>query len=120
MVKDGIVLGHKISRAGIEVDRAKIRIISKLPPPNSVKPIRSFLGHAGFYHHFIRDFSKIVRPMTRLLEKDVPFDFSEECMRAFEFLKEKLVSSPIFIAPDWSLPFELMCDASDFAVGTIL
>ncbi|KAJ0520261.1 putative nucleotidyltransferase, Ribonuclease H [Helianthus annuus] len=120
MVKEGIVLGHKISRAGIEVDRAKIDAISRLPPPTSVKSVRSFLGHAGFYRRFIRDFSKIARPMTRLLEKDVPFDFSEECVRAFEFLKEKLVSAPILIAPDWSLPFEIMCDASDFAVGAIL
>ncbi|KAD7478070.1 hypothetical protein E3N88_01206 [Mikania micrantha] len=120
MVTEGIVLGHKISRDGIEVDRAKIDTISKLPPPTNVRAVRSFLGHAGFYRRFIKDFSKITRPMTRLLEKDVEFKFSEECMRAFEFLKEKLVSSPILIAPDWSLPFELMCDASDFAVGAVL
>ncbi|KAD4178635.1 hypothetical protein E3N88_27226 [Mikania micrantha] len=120
MVTEGIVLGHKISRDGIEVDRAKIDTISKLPPPTNVRAVRSFLGHAGFYSRFIKDFSKITRPMTRLLEKDVEFEFSEECMIAFEFLKEKLVSSPILIAPDWSLPFELMCDASDFAVGAVL
>ncbi|KAD2806207.1 hypothetical protein E3N88_39584 [Mikania micrantha] len=120
MVTEGIVLGHKISRDGIEVDRAKIETISKLPPPTNVRAVCSFLGHAGFYRRFIKDFSKITRPMTRLLEKDVEFKFSEECMRAFEFLKEKLVSSPILIAPDWSLPFELMCDASDFAVGAVL
>ncbi|KAD7476986.1 hypothetical protein E3N88_00122 [Mikania micrantha] len=120
MVKEGIVLGHKISRAGIEVDKAKIETISKLPPPTNVKSIRSFLGHAGFYRRFIKDFSKISRPMTRLLEKDAPFVFSEECLRAFELLKEKLVNAPILIAPDWSSPFELMCDASDFAVGAVL
>ncbi|KAD3066708.1 hypothetical protein E3N88_34588 [Mikania micrantha] len=117
MVIEGIVLGHKISRAGIEVDQAKIETISKLPPPSSVKSIRSFLGHAGFYREFIKDFSKITRPMTHLLEKDTPFVFDEECMKAFEFLKEKLVSAPILVAPDCSLPFELMCDASDQAVG---
>ncbi|XP_021985186.1 uncharacterized protein LOC110881135 [Helianthus annuus] len=120
MVTEGIVLGHKISRAGIEVDRAKIDTISQLPPPTSVKSVRSFLGHAGFYRRFIRDFSKITRPMTRLLEKDIPFVFDEECLRAFEFLKEKLVSAPILVSPDWSLPFELMCDASDYAVGAVL
>ncbi|MFS8034865.1 putative nucleotidyltransferase, Ribonuclease H [Helianthus anomalus] len=120
MVTEGIVLGHKISRAGIEVDRAKIDTISQLPPPTSVKSVRSFLGHAGFYRRFIRDFSKITRPMTRLLEKDVTFIFDEECLRAFEFLKEKLVSAPILVSPDWSLPFELMCDASDYAVGAVL
>ncbi|KAD4385776.1 hypothetical protein E3N88_25945 [Mikania micrantha] len=120
MVTEGIVLGHKISRDGIEVDRAKIETVSKLPPSKNVRAVRSFLGHAGFYRRFIKDFSKITRPMTRLLEKDVVFEFSEECMSSFEFLKEKLVSSPILIAPDWSLPFELMCDASDFAVGAVL
>ncbi|KAI3776015.1 hypothetical protein L1987_45775 [Smallanthus sonchifolius] len=120
MVTEGIVLGHKISRAGIEVDRAKIDTISRLPPSTSVKSIRSFLGHAGFYRRFIKDFSKITRPMTRILEKDVPFVFDKECLQAFDFLKEKLVSAPILISPDWSLPFELMCDASDYAVGAVL
>ncbi|KAD2393546.1 hypothetical protein E3N88_40523 [Mikania micrantha] len=118
MVKEGIMLGHKISRAGIEVDKAKIETISKLPPPTNVKSIRSFL--AGFYRRFIKDFSKISRPMTQLLEKDAPFVFSEECLRAFELLKEKLVNALILIAPDWSSPFELMCDASNFAVGAVL
>ncbi|XP_035844067.1 uncharacterized protein LOC118490504 [Helianthus annuus] len=120
MVTEGIVLGHKVSREGIEVDRAKIDTISRLPPPTSVKSIRSFLGHAGFYRRFIKDFSKITRPMTRLLEKDVPFVFDEECIKAFDFLKEKLVSAPILVSPNWSLPFELMCDASDYAVGAVL
>ncbi|XP_035837052.1 uncharacterized protein LOC118484986 [Helianthus annuus] len=120
MVTEGIVLGHKVSREGIEVDRAKIDTISRLPPPTSVKSVRSFLGHAGFYRRFIKDFSKITRPMTRLLEKDVPFVFDEECIKAFDFLKEKLVSAPILVSPDWSLPFELMCDASDYAVGAVL
>ncbi|XP_035836039.1 uncharacterized protein LOC118484175 [Helianthus annuus] len=120
MVTEGIVLGHKVSREGIEVDRAKIDTISRLPPPTSVKSVRSFLGHAGFYRRFIKDFSKITRPMTRLLEKDVPFVFDKECIKAFDFLKEKLVSAPILVSPDWSLPFELMCDASDYAVGAVL
>ncbi|KAI3797202.1 hypothetical protein L1987_32457 [Smallanthus sonchifolius] len=120
MVTEGIVLGHKISQAGLEVDRSKIDTISKLPPPTSVKSIRSFLGHAGFYRRFIKDFSKITRPMTKLLEKGVVFIFSDECRKAFELLKEKLVNAPIMAAPDWTLPFELMCDASDFAVGAVL
>ncbi|GJX81608.1 reverse transcriptase domain-containing protein [Tanacetum coccineum] len=80
MVKEGIiVLGHKISKSGIEVDRAKVEVIAKLPHyPTSVKGVRSFLGHAGFYRRFIQDFSKIARPMTHLLEKETPFFFSEE------------------------------------------
>ncbi|KAD4981961.1 hypothetical protein E3N88_18632 [Mikania micrantha] len=88
MVTEVIVLGHKISRVGIEVDQAKIEIISKLPGPSSVRSIRIFLGHAGFYRRFIKDFSKITRLVTHLLKKDVPFVFDEECIRAFEFLKE--------------------------------
>ncbi|GKD97018.1 reverse transcriptase domain-containing protein [Tanacetum coccineum] len=120
MVKEGIVLGHKISKSGIEVDRAKVDVIAKLPHPTTVKGIRSFLGHAGFYRRFIQDFSKIARPMTHLLEKETPFIFSKECIEAFETLKLKLTQAPILVAPDWDLPFEIMCDASDFAVGAVL
>ncbi|GJU06934.1 reverse transcriptase domain-containing protein [Tanacetum coccineum] len=120
MVKEGIVLGHKISKSGIEVDKSKVDVIAKLPHPTTVKGIRSFLGHAGFYRRFIQDFSKIARPMTHLLEKETPFIFSKECIEAFETLKMKLTQAPILVAPDWDLPFEIMCDASDFAVGAVL
>ncbi|GJS69147.1 reverse transcriptase domain-containing protein [Tanacetum coccineum] len=120
MVKEGIVLGHKISKNGIEVDKAKVDVIAKLPHPTTVKGVQSFLGHAGFYRRFIKDFSKISRPMTHLLEKNTPFIFSDECIQAFETLKKKLTEAPILIAPDWDLPFELMCDASDFAIGAVL
>nr|GEZ46788.1 reverse transcriptase domain-containing protein [Tanacetum cinerariifolium] len=120
MVKEGIVLGHKIFKEGIEVDKAKVEVIAKLPHPTTVKGIRSFLGHVGFYRRFIKDFSKIARPMTRLLEKDTPFFFSKECVEAFQTLKRKLTKAPILIAPDWDIPFELICDASDFAIGAVL
>nr|GEU42805.1 reverse transcriptase domain-containing protein [Tanacetum cinerariifolium] len=120
MVKQGIVLGHKISKEGIEVDKAKVYVIAKLPHPTTVKGIRSFLGHAGFYRRFIQDFSKIARLMTRLLEKDTPFLFSKECVEAFQTLKRKLTEAPILIALEWDMPFELMCDASDFAIGAVL
>nr|GEZ88157.1 reverse transcriptase domain-containing protein [Tanacetum cinerariifolium] len=120
MVKEGIVLGHKISKNGIEVDKAKVDAIAKLPHPTTVKGIQSFLGHAGFYRRFIQDFSKISRPMTHLLEKNTSFMFSEDCIRAFQTLKKKLMEAPILIAPNWDLPFELMCDASDFAIGAVL
>nr|GFC45643.1 reverse transcriptase domain-containing protein [Tanacetum cinerariifolium] len=120
MVKEGIVLGHKISNKGIEVDKAKIKVISKLPHPTTVKRIRSFLGQAGFYSRFIKDFLKISRPMTHLLEKNSPFIFSNECIQAFRTLREKLTEAPILIAPNWDQPFELMCDASDYAIGAVL
>nr|GFB41886.1 reverse transcriptase domain-containing protein [Tanacetum cinerariifolium] len=100
MVKEGIILGHKISKKGIEVDNAKIEVISKLLHPTTVKGIRSFLGHAGFYRRFIKDFSKISRPMTHLLEKNLPFIFSNECIQVFRTLKEKLTEAPILIAPN--------------------
>ncbi|GJS84440.1 reverse transcriptase domain-containing protein [Tanacetum coccineum] len=120
MCREGIVLGHKILKSGIEVDRAKVDVIAKLPHPTTVKGVRSFLGHAGFYRRFIQDFSKIARPMTHLLEKETPFVFSKDCIHAFETLKKKLTEAPILVVPDWNLPFELMCDASDFAIGAVL
>ncbi|GJX13333.1 reverse transcriptase domain-containing protein [Tanacetum coccineum] len=119
MVKEGIVLSHKIYKSGIEVDRAKVDVITKLPPPTTVKGIRSFLGHVGFYQRFIQDFSKIARPMTYILQKETPFVFSKECMESFEILKMKLTKAPILVAPDWDLPFEIMCDAS-VAMGVVL
>jgi hypothetical protein len=115
MVQQGIMLGHSISNKGIEVDKAKIDIISKLPPPMTIEGVRSFLGHAGFYRRFIKDFFKISRPLCALLAKDTKFEWTDECMTAFNTLKKLLTSAPITMAPDWSLPFELMCDASDFA-----
>ncbi|GJZ24859.1 reverse transcriptase domain-containing protein [Tanacetum coccineum] len=91
-LKEDIVLSHKVSESGIKVDRAKIDSISKLPYPTIVKAIRSFLGHAGFY----------------------------QCIHAFDKLKQEVTQDPIMIKLDWSLPFEIMCDASDYAVGAVL
>nr|GEX02627.1 reverse transcriptase domain-containing protein [Tanacetum cinerariifolium] len=120
MVKEGIVLGHKISKNGLEVDRAKVDVIAKLHHPTTVKGVRSFLGHVGFYRRFIQDFSKIARPMTHLLKKETPFMFSKYCIGAFETLKKKLTEASILVVLDWNLPFKLMCDASDFAIGVVL
>ncbi|KAK1627074.1 hypothetical protein QYE76_001389 [Lolium multiflorum] len=105
---------------GIEVDRAKVEAIEKMPYPRDVKGIRSILGHAGFYRRFIKDFSKISKPLTNLLQKDVPFIFDDDCKEAFETLKKALTTAPVVEPPDWNLPFEIMCDASDFAVGVVL
>jgi hypothetical protein len=120
MVKQGIVLGHVISHRGIEVDKAKVDLISNLQPLRTVKEIRSFLEHVGFYRRFIKDFSKIARPLCSLLAKDVPFDFNDECHAASEILKNTLTFTPIIQPPNWNLPFEIICDASDYVVGAVL
>ena len=91
-----------------------------MPFPRDIKGIRSFLGHAGFYRRFIKYFSKVSRPLTNLLQKDVPFVFDDDCVEAFETLKKALTSAPIVQQPDWNLPFEIMCDASDYVVGAVL
>ena len=119
MVREGIILGHIISKRGIEVDKAKVDLIANLPPPTSVKQIRSFLGHAGFYRRFIKNFSTIAHPLTQLLAKDTPFDLTDSCLEAFHSLKIALTQAPILQSPNWSLPFEIMCDASDYAIGAI-
>ena len=102
------------------MDRAKIDVIEKLPPPTNVKGVRSFLGHEGFYRRFIKDFSKISKPLCDLLVKNANFYFFKECLNAFETLKSKLISSPVIVAPDWELPFILVCDASGFTIGVVL
>jgi hypothetical protein len=95
MVKQGTVLVHVISERGIEVDKAKVEIAEQLPPPTDVKSLKSFLGPAGFYRRFIKDFLKITKPLTHLLQKDVAFDFDEKCLAEFRTLKSALVSAPI-------------------------
>ena len=88
IVKQGIILNHEISKRGIEVDKAKIELMAKLPVPKGVRDIRSFLGHAGFYRRFIKDFSKIAKLLTNLLCKDVLFNFNDECFYSWERLKK--------------------------------
>jgi hypothetical protein len=109
-----------VSEKGIEVDRTKIKVIEQLPPPTNVKGVRSFLGHAGFYQRIITDFSHIARPLTSLLAKETPFNVHEDCLIAFYTLKKALVSAPIIQPQDWNLLFEIMYDASDYAVGVVL
>nr|GEV67598.1 reverse transcriptase domain-containing protein [Tanacetum cinerariifolium] len=120
MCKEEIILGHKISMSGIKVDRAKVDVIANLPYHTTVKGLKCFLGHTGFYRRFIQEFSKIAQPKTHLLEKETPFVFSKDCIDAFETLMKKLTEALILVVPDWNLPFELMCDASDFAIGVVL
>ncbi|KAL2235747.1 UNVERIFIED_CONTAM: Retrovirus-related Pol polyprotein from transposon 17.6 [Sesamum indicum] len=120
MVDQGLILGHIVSSRGIEVDRSKIDIIKSLPYPASVREIHSFLGRAGFYRRFIKDFSKIAQPLCALLQKDVTFAFDDECMKAFDKLKDSLTCAPVIRPPDWNHPFEIMCDASNHAIGAVL
>ncbi|RDY07731.1 Retrovirus-related Pol polyprotein from transposon 17.6, partial [Mucuna pruriens] len=112
MVTEGIELDHLVSNRGIKVDKAKIDIITSPPKPASVRDVCSFLGHAGFYRWFIRNFSKIALPLSKLLQKDMDFVFDKACAR--------LTSTPILQAPNWYLPFELMCDTSNSVLGAIL
>nr|CAN67014.1 hypothetical protein VITISV_042810 [Vitis vinifera] len=110
MVHQGIVLGHIISEKGIEVDKAKVELIVKLLPPTTVRGVR----------RFIKDFSNLSKPLCELLAKDAKFIWDERCQKSFDQLKQFLTTTPIVRAPNRQLPFEVMCDASDFAIGAVL
>ncbi|RDX85390.1 Retrovirus-related Pol polyprotein from transposon 17.6, partial [Mucuna pruriens] len=110
MVTKGIVLGHLVSNRSIEVDKSKIGIITSLPNPASMWEVRSFLGHAGFYRRFTKNFSKPALPLSKLLQKDVEFKFDQPCIEAFQELKNRLTSVPILQAPNWDLQFELIAN----------
>ena len=120
MVREGVVLVHLVSGKGLEVDKAKIEVIQNLPLPTNLRDLCSFLGHVGFYRRFIRDFAKVSKPLTTLLCKDKDFVIDKEGERAFETLKLALIEAPILQSHNWDLPFEIMCDASDYAVGAVL
>ncbi|RVW57932.1 Retrovirus-related Pol polyprotein from transposon 17.6 [Vitis vinifera] len=120
MVPQGIVLGHIISSQGIEVEKVKVELIIKLPLLTTIKGVRQFLGHTGFYRRFIKDFSKLARTICELLVKDAKFVWDDRCQRSIEELKLLLTTTPIVRAPNWQLPFEVMCDAIDFAIGAVL
>jgi hypothetical protein len=102
------------------VDKVKIEVIEQLQSPTNVNGIHNFLGHVGFYRRFIKNFSQIARPLMHLLTNDVPFVFMEKCLQSLRTLKKALISAPVIQPPDWHLPFEIMCDASDYAVGAVL
>jgi hypothetical protein len=120
MVTNGIVLGHIVSSKGIEIDKSKIKLIANLPTPKSIKDVRLFLGHAGFYRRFIKDFSVITKSLCNLLTKENVFEWTEQCEKAFVKLKSVFTSAPVIQPPDWSLTFEIMCDTSDYVVGAVL
>jgi hypothetical protein len=110
MVEQGIVLRQVVSSRGLEIDKAKIDVISSLPHPSYMREVRSFLGHVGFYRHFIKDFSKITAPLCKLLAKEVNFVFDRACKYAHDELKRHVTSASIIQPPNWDEPFEIMCD----------
>eukprot|EP00253_Pinus_taeda_P009906 PITA_09906 len=120
LMTEGTVLGHTISRQGLQVDPSKITMIKKVPPPQKVRDVRSFLGLAGYYRRFIKDFSKLASPLFGLIAKDVEFKWSDDCQRALNELKDKLVSAPILRGPNWALPFHIHTDSSNKAIGAAL
>ena len=120
MVQEGLVLKHIVSGTGLEVDKAKIEVIQNLPLSRTVRDLRSFLGHVDFYQRFIQDFAKVSKPLTSLLCKDKDFIIYEEGKHAFMMLKHSLIEAPILQSPNWDLPFEIMCNVSNYVVGEVL
>ena len=113
-------LGHVVSRAGIAVLPKKIKAVAEWPVPKSTKEVHSFLGFVGYYRNHIKDFSKIAKPLTNLTQQNVPFHWSEEAGRAFELLRERLITAPVLAFPRVNLPYILDTDASDDAIGAVL
>nr|AAN04909.1 Putative polyprotein [Oryza sativa Japonica Group] len=113
-------LGHVISAKGVAVDPETVTAVTDWKQPKTVTQVRSFLGLAGYYRRFIENFSKIARPMTQLLKKEEKFVWSPQCEKAFQTLKEKLVSSPVLILPDTRKDFMVYCDASRQGFGCVL
>ena len=114
------MLGHIVLAKGLEVDKAEIEVIQNLPLPPTIRDLQSFLGHVGFYRRFIQDFEKVSKPLTTLLYKDKYFIIDEEGKRTFVMLKQTLIKPPILQSPNWGLPFEIMCESSDYAIGVVL
>ena len=120
MVREGAVLGHIILAKGLVVDKAKIEVIQNLPLLGTVRDLRSFIGQIGFDRRFIQDFAKVSKPLTTLLCKDNDFIIDEEGKHAFPMLKQALIEAPILQSPNWDLPFKIMCNALDHAMGAVL
>jgi ribonuclease HI len=119
-LKEGPFLGHIITNGGIVVDPSKVGDVLKWEPPCTVSEIRSFLGLAGYYHRFIEGFSKIVKPLTTLLEKDREFKWTGACQSSFEEVKKRLTTTPVLVMPDLQKSFDIYCDASRQGLGCVL
>jgi hypothetical protein len=116
----GVLLGHIVCKHGLLVDPYKIAIIVDLPPPNSVRQLRTALGHTGYYRKLIKGYAKIKIPMEKLLKKDCQFQWTEECQQSFNTLKHKMVTAPILVFPYWRKEFHVHVDASSIALGAVL
>ena len=118
--RDVNFLGHVVSAAGIHPDRAKTEAVSSNPTPKDVKELRQFLGLSNYYHRFVANYSKIAEPLHKLLRRERNFHWDSCCQKAFDTLKQKLVSPPVLALPDFCQQFILYTDASDGAIGGIL
>src|SRR5277367_3903472 len=116
----GILLGHIVCKQGLMVDPTTIAIIVNLPPPKSIKQLRTTLGHTGYYRKFIKGYAQITAPMEKKLKKDTKFEWTPECQESLNILKEKMVTTPILVFPDWSKEFHVHVDASSIALGIVL
>nr|ABA98151.1 retrotransposon protein, putative, Ty3-gypsy subclass [Oryza sativa Japonica Group] len=113
-------LGHVISSGGVAVDPSNVESVLSWKQPKTVSEIRSFLGLAGYYRRFIENFSKIARPMTRLLQKEVKYKWTEDCEQSFQELKKRLATAPVLILPDSRKGFQVYCDESRLGLGCVL
>ena len=120
VLREVAFLGHVISEKGVPVDPVKVEAVTKWDCPTTVTEVRSFLGLAGYYQRFIKDFSKIAAPLTQLTRKTVPFVWSEECETSFQELKDKLVTAPMLTMPDGTRNYVIYSDASKKGLGCVL
>eukprot|EP00253_Pinus_taeda_P020193 PITA_20193 len=120
LMTEGTVLGHAIYQQGLQVDPNKVAIIQRVPPPQKVRDVRSFLGLARYYRRFIKDFSKLASLLFGILGKDTEFIWSANCQEALDTLKSKLMTAPILRGPNWALPFHIHTNASNKAIGAAL
>jgi hypothetical protein len=116
----GILLDHIVCKQGLLVDLENIAVIVNLPSLKTIRQLRAKLGHTGYYRKFIKGYAKITAPMEKMLRKDTKFQWNDECQHSLDTLKEKMVTTPILVFPDWEKTFHVHVDASSIALGAIL
>lgn len=113
-------LGYVVSKQGLHVDPEKVRAIFRIPVPKSVKEVRRLIGLSSWYRKFIPDYSTRIAPLTALLRKSKNFQWTIECEKALNSIKNNLISAPMLRCPDFSAPFSLQCDASGYGIAEVL